>query len=811
MNSGILRVWLAGIVLSGMAQHALAQSLRPEPGLWYNPDRSGHGVDFQFSGNTLVGIWYTYDSLGQPTWYIASGPYTGTSWSAPLLGARWNGSSATLTQVGAMSLKLHEDDRADFSWNVDGNTGSEPFERLRFGANVPAANLTGIYHHAAQTGWGLSFEVQGSTTAAVLYFYDAAGLPRWALGTGTLDAAGAPKAAANSIAMSAFFSFGSNAPYSGAPTLQPAGSLSLVDGRLVIDVLMPDGLGLWQRDVPASLLTDPDPSYLFAHIQGPSFIPAGASVPYSARFDTDLRALDALEFDWTVVYGDRVVQSTASTVDVQPMGVEGLVTLQLVVVHPPSGRSAFATLTTSAQVADLFDVTIVPGRSGVLVGRDNRFDAVVIGGRAPFAYRWEGDFLVSPDTPSTFLNPPCTATGTADLRVYVEDADHRVADSRIEVIYASGQCSLTLEGPDCLDSGVPNGFRARLGGKEYRDDGRYLWTVPSALALTSCNSSYCALTGTPGAPDQFFAIRVEHPVYGSAERRIARVCPDGLRLAIRATPASLRPTESLVDFVFTASGGTPPYRMSLSCIGGDTDVEPTGGDAIQNGRCEFFPAAVRNQVARIMLRDARYRGYLREVFIPVVDPDALAATLSSPRAPFTCVPHALAVAISNGSPPFAVTLDFGDGSAPHSSQSSSRNLEIEHVYAPASAGVPRILRLRVADAAGTAVDVERSFEPVNAVVDVTVQLRNAGFDNIHIYDTATSASTWFDASTRVSPGAQREAQVSIPLNACETQATWGAGRQGTPLANPVTCSYRKSQPIAGVTYSESSGATLGCD
>lgn len=790
------------------ATSAAAQTLRPEPGLWYNPKRSGHGVDFQFAGSTLIGIWYTYDSSGRPTWYIASAPYSGTTWSASLLSARWNGSAAALTQVGTIGLRVHEDDRAEFSWNLDGNTGSEPFERLRYAASVPASNLTGIYHHATQTGWGLSFEVQGSTAAAVLYFYDGSGFPRWALGTGPLAASGADKAGAPTIPMNAFFSFGANAPYGGAPAVEPAGTLGLVDGRLSIDVLLPGALGGWQRDVPATLLTDLNPSYLFAHIQGPAIIPAGASVPYSARFDTDLANLDGLQYEWTVLYGDRVVQSTSNTVTVQPMGAEGLVGIQLEVLHPSSGRSAFATLTASAQLADLFDVAVLPAHPGALVGRDNRFDAVVIGGRAPYTYLWEGDQLSSIDASSTSLRPPCNVTGSAGLELRVEDADGRVATTRHVFSYAPGRCAMTILGPDCLQQGLPNAFGVRVDGEEYSGDD-YQWSFPTSLGL-GCQRAYCTLIGTPSAPDQFFALSVSHPAYGTAERRIARICPDGPRLAIQANPASLAPNARYVDLVLTASGGVPPFSMDLWCVRGDEDEEPEGSAAVQTGRCDFDPLQVGVQQARATVFDGERRGFRTEVLIPIVASQPLAATLDSPSAPSTCIDHAISIAIANGTAPFDVLLDFGDGSSPYSTRTSNRSLQLVHAWAPASAGSPRTLSLRVSDSAGGSTELSRQPVPVNAAVDVEVRLRNAAAQNIHIYDRSTPAGGWFDPATRLTPGATRIETVRLPAEACEGQVEWGAGRNSTQLTER-SCTYRKREPAAGLTFTESGGAMLSCD
>lgn len=808
---GFGRCLVALPVALALSMPVAAQSLRPEPGLWYNPDRSGHGVDFEFAGDTLIGIWYTYDVVGQPTWYIAIGPYTGTTWNAPLLSARWNGSAATLTTVGTLGLTVREDDRADLSWNLNGNTGSEAFERLRYGAGVPVSNLTGIYHNATQTGWGLSFEGQGSTAAAVLYFYDSTGFPRWVLGTGPVTSAGADKAGARDIPMSAFNAgFASNAPYVAPPRPTPAGTLTLDNGLLDIDVILPGGLGEWRRSVTGTLLTDTGPAYLFAHVEGPAIIAVGSSVPYSARFDTNLRNLDGLQYAWTVLYGDRVVQATTPTIVVQPVGGEGLINIQVEATHPASGRSAFVTRNVSAQIADLFDVAIVPAFPGMLAGRDNRFDAVVIGGRSPYAYEWTGDRLSDVVGPTTRVIPDCDSIGTSELRVSARDADGRVATARLPFTYGAGQCALTIEGPACLAGIASHEFVASVGGEPLPYFGSYAWTSEPTGQLFSCSGTRCRVFGASGSPDQFLTLRVENPLVGAAERRLAQACPEGPQLAIQANPPALPPLGRYVDLVFTVTSGLPPYSISLNCVGGDEESEPTGGGAVQTGECDFMPELAGVQVARASVTDAAGRSQQAQIVIPVEDAPALQATLTSPSPASTCVPLNFGIAIGNGVAPFDVTLDFGDGSAPFRERTSMRSLNPTHAFAPVGGGSARQLQLTVVDADGARVEIARSLTPANVAMEAQVVLRNGGGQNIHIYDLAASPLIWFDISTRLTPGAERTELVTIPADACETRVDYGAGRNVTQLAQ-AACTFRKGQSNSGVTYTESSGPLLTCD
>lgn len=790
-----------------------AQAPRPEPGLWYNPERSGHGVDFQFAGSTLVGIWYTYDVQGLPTWYIASGAYAGTTWSAPLLSARWDGSAATLTQVGTLGLQVHADDRAELTWNLGGDTGSEPFERLRYGAGAPTANLTGIYHHAAQTGWGLSFEVQGSTAAAVLYFYDVAGRPRWVLGTGAMSAAGAPKSGAAGIAMNVFQGgFPSNSPYVGPPLAAPAGTLSLVDGQLDIEVLLPGGLGGWQRNVPGSRLTDAGPPFLFAHIEGPAIIPAGASVPYSARFDTNLASIAGLQYQWTVFYGDRVTQANTTTIAVQPMGSEGLVSLQLDVTDPASGASAFATINVSAQLDDLFDVTIVPEYAELLAGRPNRFNALVLGGRSPYTYEWSGSHIVQDGYPDVYVWAPCEVVGTSELRVSVRDADGREASARLPIEFRPVNCQIAIRGPECTAHLLLVTFTAEVEGRPRLTPGRpYAWSSSLGDPGPGCRETVCQVIGPEGGPTDFFTLRVDHPVYGFAERRIARECPNGPRMTMRPRPPTLAPEGGSIALDFEVSGGTPPYFIRLRCDHG-IESHPEGGGATQTGVCRYeFPPGVPTLPIIARVYDSTSLSHRQQVAIPVVaTTPPVQASLTAPSAPDTCLPTSFAIAISQGTAPFDISLDFGDGSPPHTERTSSRALMIAHEYAPSSAGAARTARLVVTDAVAARAEQTSTLTPRNQAVDVNLVLRNNAFENIHIYDRSRDPGTWFLESTRITPGSVRDDSLRIPADACEAQVEWGAGRAATQLVQ-LACTYRKSQPNAGVSYSETGGAALNCD
>ncbi len=165
---------------------ASSATLRPHSGLWFNPQRNGHGVDIQLAGSNLLATWYTYDDDGSPTWYQAVGPWA-EIWTADLLRYQWNGSGADAERVGSMTLNFADRNQATLSWLIGERSGTEPLQRLVFDPALTLQQRTGAWYDAAEPGWGLSVDTQGTRRAVVAYFYDAQNQPRWALGSSAND------------------------------------------------------------------------------------------------------------------------------------------------------------------------------------------------------------------------------------------------------------------------------------------------------------------------------------------------------------------------------------------------------------------------------------------------------------------------------------------------------------------------------------------------------------------------------------------------------------------------------------------------
>jgi hypothetical protein len=163
-------------------------------GHYYNTQRPGHGIFVDFAGDQWVAVWYTYDDAGQPTWYFGQAPAPGASgvWTSPLLRIGWNGSLTTSTEVGTMVVTPVSETEMEFSYNLDGDAGSELLSRLG-GGGCPVGtgggpvDATGHWYSPSLAGYGYSVQYEPGQEIYVSYLYDAAGVARWLIGAKPWD------------------------------------------------------------------------------------------------------------------------------------------------------------------------------------------------------------------------------------------------------------------------------------------------------------------------------------------------------------------------------------------------------------------------------------------------------------------------------------------------------------------------------------------------------------------------------------------------------------------------------------------------
>ncbi len=188
----------------------------PKRGPWWDRSRSGHGFDLQRIGNQWAVLFYSFDADGAPTWWsalggIERGQFTSNAnglmlteqvlregqWTSAIdtersgsvsirfgLAANEGACNDGVVRNNALALaelSINLPSRSPIRWCI------EPMQ-VRTAGNGDVDN-NGIWTaDLLDAGWGMSLIAQGlgadNTQGAIVYYYDAAGQPRWALGSG---------------------------------------------------------------------------------------------------------------------------------------------------------------------------------------------------------------------------------------------------------------------------------------------------------------------------------------------------------------------------------------------------------------------------------------------------------------------------------------------------------------------------------------------------------------------------------------------------------------------------------------------------
>jgi len=230
----------------------------PKAGIWWNPLRSGNGIDVYpvAQGKQLVLTWYTALPDGKAIWYQSLADFADSRAQGELLKFTWDGSKAVSTSVGSIGFTVTDGDHGVLNWRIGNDSGAELYQRFIVDTAPTASNRTGLWFDQGEPGWGMTFNDQGDTEVAVVYFYDADGEPVWSLGAKDIAVSG--------IDMD---TFRVACPQCAWTDLQPsaAGSLSrdftgVTTGTVAVDLsLALPRSGAWQRNSNITLLTTPQP------------------------------------------------------------------------------------------------------------------------------------------------------------------------------------------------------------------------------------------------------------------------------------------------------------------------------------------------------------------------------------------------------------------------------------------------------------------------------------------------------------------------------------------------------------------------
>ena len=109
--------------------------------LWWNPNESGWGISLTYHPSGVIfAAWFTYDSLGNPKWYVVSecrvvnAACSGTVYetTGTPLGAPWNPARTTVRSVGSISLRFSGPTVAQMTYSVNGVSGTKTIVRQPF-------------------------------------------------------------------------------------------------------------------------------------------------------------------------------------------------------------------------------------------------------------------------------------------------------------------------------------------------------------------------------------------------------------------------------------------------------------------------------------------------------------------------------------------------------------------------------------------------------------------------------------------------------------------------------------------------------
>ena len=195
------------LVLLLCADAASALGYNGARGLWYDRAHAGHGIDVELIGGTAFVVLYTFDANGEPEWYTAQGALANNALDADLLRFRYDAAAHSQALDGlAGRLVLRYDAVAGAGNCADGvdraNAGELAQLSIDIGAEhvrwcveplipaqtQPATAMSGLWWGGAgDSGWGLATYFVPAPNATLssthlLYFYDAAGRARWAIG-----------------------------------------------------------------------------------------------------------------------------------------------------------------------------------------------------------------------------------------------------------------------------------------------------------------------------------------------------------------------------------------------------------------------------------------------------------------------------------------------------------------------------------------------------------------------------------------------------------------------------------------------------
>ena len=173
---------------------AMANAPGALSGLWWNSGESGWGIAFIQRRNVIFAAWYTYDSLGNPKWYVASscampaagvtsGTCNGTLYEvsgSTFFGATFNPAAVSVATAGSLSVNFAHANSASMTYTVGAQTRTVAITRQAISSGaVPGVDFSDLWWDPNESGWGMAIAQQGSVMFLAWYVYDSNGKPTW--------------------------------------------------------------------------------------------------------------------------------------------------------------------------------------------------------------------------------------------------------------------------------------------------------------------------------------------------------------------------------------------------------------------------------------------------------------------------------------------------------------------------------------------------------------------------------------------------------------------------------------------------------
>ncbi len=173
-------------------------TVQPEAGLWWNPQRSGNGLEFNVLDNDrLLYIMYTGQPDGSPIWYTADSDdsafnnFYNDIYKVTYPGG-FNAGNKQFQQVGWSNTYFLDAKNALQVRQINNQLSAEKLEKQVISNGSTVNEHTGQYYSCSDPGWGMTVFTEGNQRAVVSYIYDQEGNPYWTYAGGTNTSASMP-------------------------------------------------------------------------------------------------------------------------------------------------------------------------------------------------------------------------------------------------------------------------------------------------------------------------------------------------------------------------------------------------------------------------------------------------------------------------------------------------------------------------------------------------------------------------------------------------------------------------------------------